>query len=106
MDTEDLEKAIKKAKSLKKADYTTKSWNAMQAALKVAEKALADQDAAQDEIDDAADALEKAIKALTPATGKNPETGDNSPIVLVAAMGILALAGIVVLLVFKKKNRK
>lgn len=105
-DKTELEKAIKKAKSLKKADYTKKSWDAMQAALKVAEKVMADADATQEEVDAAADALNKAIKALAPATGKNPGTGDETPIVLVFAIGTMALAGIVALLVMNKKNMK
>lgn len=106
VDKSELEKAITKAKSLKKADYTKKSWDAMQAALKVAEKVMADADATQEEVDAAADALNKAIKALAPATGKNPGTGDETPIVLVFAIGTMALAGIVALLVMNKKNMK
>lgn len=106
VDKSELEKLIKKAKSLKKADYTKKSWDAMQAALKVAEKVMADEDATQEEVDAAADALDKAIKALAPATGKNPGTGDETPIVLVFAIGTMALAGIVALLVMNKKTMK
>jgi hypothetical protein len=113
MDTGDLEKAITKAKSLKKADYTTKSWNAMQDALKVAEKVMADKNATQNEIDDAADALNNAIKALDPTTGTNSETGSTSIVMkvvlgalAVAVISSLALAGIAVLLAAKKKNRR
>ncbi len=106
VDKSELEKVIKKAKSLKKADYTKKSWDAMQAALKVAEETMKDEDATQEEVDAAADALNKAIKALAPATGKNPGTGDESPLVLVAAIGAIALMGIVALVVMGKKNMK
>jgi ABC-type transporter Mla subunit MlaD len=106
VDIGNLEKAITKAKSLKKADYTIESWNAMEAVLKVAEKVMADQGATQDEIDDAADALDKAIKALALPTGKNSETGNNTFVVMVAVIGAVALAGIVVLLVYKQKNRR
>lgn len=106
VDKSELEKAIDKAESLKKADYTKKTWDSMQAALKVAQKVMDDEDATQEEVDDAADALNKAIKALAPATGKNPGTGDESPLVLVAAIGALALVGVVALLVIKKKGGK
>lgn len=106
VDKSDLEKAIDKAESLKKADYNKKSWDAMQAALKVAEKVLAYEDATQEEVDAAADALNKAIKALVPATGKNPGTGDETQIVLVFAMGTMALVGIGALLVMNSRNKK
>lgn len=106
VDKSQLEKAIESAESKKKKDYTKKSWDAMQAALKVAEKVFADEDATQEEVDDATDALNKAIQALVPTTGKNPGTGDESPLVPVAAIGALALVGIVVLLTMKKKGGK
>lgn len=106
VDKSELEKLISKAKGLKKADYNKKSWDAMQAALKVAEETMKDEDATQEEVDAAADALDKAIKALVPATGKNPGTGDETPIVLVFAIGTMALAGIVALLVMNKKTMK
>ena len=104
VDKTELEKAITKAKSLKKSDYNKQSWDAMQAALKVAEAAMKDEDATQEEVDAAADALNKAIKALVPATGKNPGTGDNSQLDLVAVIGVLALVGIVALIVIRKKK--
>ena len=104
VDKSELEEAIEKAEKLKKADYTKKTWDAMQAALKIAEQVMADEDATQEEVDAAADALNKAIKALAPATGKNPETGDDSQPVLVAAIGALALIGVVALIVLKKKK--
>ncbi len=103
VDTTELEKAITKAKALKKSDYTKKTWDAMQAALKAAEKVLADEDATQEEVDDAADALNKAIKALAPATGKNPSTGDNSQITLVLGLGLLCATGAAVLVLNRKK---
>ena len=106
VDTTELEKAIKKAESLKKKDYTTKSYKAMEAALKQAKSVLADENATQKEVDNAAKVLNAAIKALVPATGKNPETGDDSQLVLVAAIGALALVGIVALAVLGSKNKK
>ena len=104
VDKSELEEAIETAKSKKQKDYTKKSWDAMQAALKIAEQVMADEDATQEEVDAAADALNKAIKALAPATGKNPETGDDSQPALVAAVAALALIGVVALIVLKKKK--
>ena len=103
-DKTQLEKAIQTAKSKVKKDYTKKSWDAMQAALKVAEKVFADEDATQEEVDNATDALNKAIKALVPATGKNPGTGDDSQVVLVAAIGALAGVGVIALVLLNKKK--
>lgn len=104
VDKSELEKAIETAKSKVEKDYTKKSWDAMEAALKIAEQVMADEDATQEEVDAAADALNKAIKALAPATGKNPETGDDSQPVLVAAVAALALIGAAALIVLKKKK--
>ena len=69
---------------------------------------MKDKDATQEEVDAATKALLKAIKALVPATGKNPETGDNAQPVLVAAIAALALigAGALVVLNNKKKGGK
>ena len=106
VDTTELEKAIKKAESINKKDYTNKSYKAMEAALKQAKSVLADENATQKEVDNAAKVLNAAIKALVPATGKNPETGDDSQLVLVAAIGALALVGIVALAVLGSKNKK
>jgi hypothetical protein len=78
----------------------------MQAALKVAEKVFADEDATQEEVDDATDALNKAIQALVPTTGKNPGTGDEANLGLAAAAAGLAVLGIVILLVLNHKNKK
>jgi len=107
VDKSELEKAIDKADALKEKDYSEKSWAALQAALKVAESVYADENATQEEVDDAADALNKAIKALVPATGKNPGTGDDSQLVLVAAIGAMALVAVVVLVTMNsRKNKK
>ena len=78
----------------------------MKAALKVAQKVMKDADATQEEVDAAADALVKAIKALVPNTGKNPGTGDDSQPVLVAAIAAIALIGIGALVVMNNKNKK
>ena len=98
-DKTQLKKAIDKADSLVKKDYTGKSWAAMEAALKIAEAVYADEEATQEEIDDAADALNKAIKALVPATGKNPGTADSYAVELYLTMMTISLlaAGMLVL---------
>ena len=106
VDKSELEKAIKTANSKVKKDYTKKSWDAMQAALKVAEKVMADEDATQEEVDAAADALNKAIKALVPTTGKNPETGDNAQLGLVAAVAGFCAVGMAALAVMNSKRKK
>lgn len=106
VDKSELEKAIELANSKKQKDYTKKSWDAMKAALKVAEKVMKDENATQEEVDAAADALNKAIKALVPTTGKNPGTGDDSQPVLVAAIAAIALIGIGALVVMNNKNKK
>lgn len=106
VDTTELEKAIRKAESINKKDYTNKSYKAMEAALKQAKRVLADENATQEEVDNAAKVLNAAIKALVPATGKNPETGDDSQLVLVAAIGAMALVGIIALAVLGSKNKK
>lgn len=106
VDKSQLEKAIKDAESKTKKDYTKKSWDVMQAALKVAEKVMKDEDATQEEVDAATDALNKAIKALVPATGKNPETGDNAQLGLVAAIAGFCAVGMAVLAVMNSKKKK
>ena len=102
-DTTELEKAIAKAKGLKESDYTKKSFNAVKAALKVAEKVLADEDATQEEIDAAADALNKAIKALVPTTGKNPETGDSFQLTVLSGLAAISLIGAAALVLNRRK---
>ena len=106
VDTTELEKAIAKAEKLDKKDYTAKSYKAVEAALKVAKSVLADENATQEEVDNAADALNKAIKALVPTTGKNPGTGDDFPLVPVIAIAALALIGIVALVILGCRNKK
>ena len=103
VDKTELEKAIKLAKSKKEKNYTKKSWAAMQAALKVAEKTLADENATQDEVDAAAAALTKAIKDLAPTTGKNPETGDSFSVTLLSGLAAMSVIGAAALVLNRKK---
>ncbi len=106
VDKTELEKAIDKAKAVDEDEYTADSYKAMEAALKIAESVYADEDATQEEVDAATKALNAAYKALVPTTGKNPGTGDQTPLVPVMAIAALAAVGIVALLVLKKNNKK
>jgi beta-L-arabinobiosidase len=98
-----LKAAIDKAKALKKADYSNKSFEAMKSALAVAEKIYAKEDATQTEVDNALKALNAAIKALVPSTGKNPETGDSFQMTLFVTMAALSLMGGAALVLNRKK---
>jgi hypothetical protein len=75
----------------------------MQAALKIAEAVYADEDATQEEIDDATDALNKAIKALAPTTGKNPETSDSFAMGLYLMTMTVSLLAVAVLVWNRKR---
>jgi len=103
VDTSVLEELIEKAKGLKESDYSKKSWNALLAALRVAESVLSDEEHTQEEVDNAADALDKAIKALVPATGKNPGTGDLFLGGWAAAVMLFSAAALAVLMVCRKR---
>ena len=61
------------AKDLKEADYTAESWAAFQSALDNAKAVLTNEDAAQDEINAVADALQAAVDGL-----KKPAAEDNN----------------------------
>ena len=63
-DRSELNEAITAAKALHGKDHTADSWTAMQKALAAAEQVAADDSATQEQIDDAADALNTAIGAL------------------------------------------
>lgn len=66
-DKTDLKAAIAKAKALKAGDYTKASWQALQSALRTAEQVNADENATQQQVTDALDALNRAINALRKA---------------------------------------
>ena len=102
-DRTQLEDAIQRAKEKKQSQYSRKSWNALQEALKEAEAVLADENATQEEIFAAADALNAAIRALAPLTGRNPETGDTSRVELHLAIMLGSLAALAVLLWNRKR---
>ena len=103
VDTTKLETLIAQAKALKKSNYSEKSWDDMQTALKAAEKVLANDKATQDEVDKETENLDKAIKALVLATDKNPVTGDRSNLTLAVATMLFCIVALVVLLGDRKK---
>ena len=64
IDKSALNEAIAAAEALDGEDYTTNSWNVLTSALETAKTVAADDNAAQTEIDDAANALNGAKAAL------------------------------------------
>ena len=74
----ELETAVAEAQALNEADYTEESWAALQTALADAENVLADNDATQDKVDAAKEALEAAVAALIPRP--TPEDRDNNTV--------------------------
>ena len=59
-----LNEAITAAEALDGKDYTTNSWNALTSALETAKTVAADESATQEEVDNAANALNSAVSAL------------------------------------------
>ena len=59
-----LAEAIDAAKSIEEEGHTTDSWTALQDALEAAETIMADEDATQEQVDQAASALQSAMDAL------------------------------------------
>ncbi len=105
-DKTQLAEAISEAEALKKDEYTDASWSAVEKALAEAKKVLADGDATQVEVDAATAALNAAVKALAPKLNEGPVTGDRAPVLPVMLIGLLAAAGIAVLFVLRKKDRR
>lgn len=107
LDTKELEKAIAKAEGLNKKNYTQKSYAAVEKALKAAKAVLADKNATQKEVDDAAKVLNDAIAALVLADTTTPGTGDDNSMTMFIALGAISVVGIiaVVLVLNSKKGR-
>ena len=66
-DKTELQAAVTAAKALTETDYTAATWADVKAAVAAAETVLADVDALQSTIDDAAEALDAAVAALVKA---------------------------------------
>lgn len=80
----------------------------MEKALEAAKKLLADEtltEADQKKINDAAEALQKAMEGLVKADTKSPTTGDSTVIVLSCMIFLLSSAAISLLIVLAKKRR-
>lgn len=71
---EALKTAIDQAKGIDLSKYTEESAAALKAALEAAESAFANDKATQEEVNAAAEALNKAIEELKPADPQEPET--------------------------------
>lgn len=98
-----FEELIADVKDLDESEYSEKTWNALQDALKAAEEVLGNDKVTQDEIDRALENLDKALKALAPETGKNPETGDRFNGTLAITAMLFSVVGLAVLVIFRKK---
>ena len=103
-DTKVLEQAVEKAEKLNAKNYTDESYKAVQNALAAAKRVQADENATQDDIDAAAAALVKAIKALAPATNGSPETGDTAPVMQLTLLAVLSLCGIALVTTMRRRN--
>ncbi len=75
-DTTVIEETIKEAEGLKEKDYTAATWTELKNALTHAKTVLADKNASQKEIDDAAAKLAKAIGDLKKADTDKPVEPD------------------------------
>lgn len=96
-----LTAAIDAAKALNEKDYTADTWSAVSAALTEAETLAEQEDAAQKDVDAAAQALNDAVAALAEKTISPAVIA-----VIVLAVVVIAAAVVVVLLQKKKKAGK
>ena len=69
-DKSSLQQLFNAASKLNKEDFTEESWKALQAAMESAKSLLASEEASQEEVNTAADALDKAVKGLKAADKK------------------------------------
>lgn len=70
VDKSSLQQLFNAASKLNKEDFTEESWKALQAAMESAKSLLASEEASQEEVNTAADALDKAVKGLKTADKK------------------------------------
>ena len=104
-DTTALEAAIKAAKALDESQYTKATFQAVKKALAEAEAVFADNDATQEEVDAATDALKAAIAALK-KTGGTADTGDESNVALWMGILLLSMAATVTAMVLMVRSGK
>ena len=104
-DTTKLEEAVKKADALDKSLYTADSYAAVEKALAEAKAVLAKVDATQAEVDSALQALSTAMNHLKKVDAGS-DTGDNSHVLLWAAVMLASLAAAVAAMVAMIRNGK
>ena len=81
-DKSELTKVIASSVTLNESDYTPESWKQFKEALDYADEVSANPNVSQEEVDEAKDKLEKAVKNLVKATGseqKPTEKPDTKP---------------------------
>ena len=81
-DKSELTKVIASSATLNESDYTPESWKQFKEALDYADEVSANPNVSQEEVDEAKDKLEKAVKNLVKATGseqKPTEKPDTKP---------------------------
>lgn len=107
---DELQKLYDAYKNLAQGKYTNSSYEAFTKALKAAAAVLADEDATDEELTAAYNALAEAINGLTvkaasTAASKTARTGDVAPIALYAVLVVLALAAISFTLFARRRRR-
>lgn len=72
VDKSELEAIVSEVKSLNETDYTSSSWEALEAVFADAKSTLVDENATQDEVNDAVAALETVLEGLEDAEEPTP----------------------------------
>ncbi|MGM9636820.1 MAG: family 78 glycoside hydrolase catalytic domain [Eubacteriales bacterium] len=98
----ELEELIKKAEALNLSEYMDDGKDAFKQALENARTVLADADATESEIADAADALQKAMDGLNPIAVNPPSTGSQT---LLFSIITAALSGIAAFFFIRRRRR-
>ncbi|HHU79592.1 MAG TPA: hypothetical protein GXZ29_12060, partial [Clostridiales bacterium] len=128
VDKSELESLISHAGEYDENQYTPESWSAFMAALSAAEEVLADEEASQEEVDNALEALKSAIEGLMEIETREPEepempeepeepkepggkdkespkTGDKGRYLWIYAVNLLLTALFIVFYALQKKRR-
>lgn len=86
VDKSELETAIAQALALEETEYTEASWSALQAALTVAEAVVADDEASQEDVDNAKEALAAAIDGLVKESVSDKEIISIEPVDVISVV--------------------
>lgn len=89
--TNDLQQAIIKAEAIRADDYTINSYKQLQDALRIAKQVLENKNSTQQQIDEAAKKLEKALAALKSTTTNGVDTGDMTNHLMYTGFALLGL---------------